>query len=252
MGHDDPFVAYATHKNIIQRQIHKSDPLYQSKGLVNASTLVIPCRHDLSVQQGIYHFNNIQRPNCKPCSECVKKCIQHRLRANNFTNIELYMDIWRSMNHRFHQRQIDPRVDLTKVSWSAFHATDWLMPLLTHLNDWREKMKEIEKNMGKIDRNLDITFVADFPGLTLENYISEDLNATIEVLNGQINVEIMSVNHTLNVGDKMKVSCVEGLVLFEMRTMGGCRLFFKHGGWLQNKPVGFISWKFLSFLEGIY
>ncbi len=69
-------------------------------------------------------------------------------------------------------------------------------------------MKDIEIKMGKIDRNLDITFVADFPGLMLENYISNDLNATIEVLNGQINVEINAQNYTLSVGDKMKACMV--------------------------------------------
>jgi vitamin K-dependent gamma-carboxylase len=136
------------------------------------------------------------------------KCIQERLKNNNFTNIELHMDIWRSMNHRFHQRQIDPKVDLTQAKWSPFEETRWLMPLLTNLSDWRTKMKDIEIKMGKIDRNLDITFVADFPGLMLENYISNDLNATIEVLNGQINVEINAQNYTLSVGDKMKACMV--------------------------------------------
>lgn len=36
------------------------------------------------------------------------KCIEKRLNAANYTDVELYFDVWRSMNHRFNQRQIDP------------------------------------------------------------------------------------------------------------------------------------------------
>lgn len=36
------------------------------------------------------------------------------------------------------------------------------MPLLTELSDWRTKLNEIE---DQLDDELDITFVADFPGM---------------------------------------------------------------------------------------
>lgn len=36
----------------------------------------------------------------------------------------------------------------------------------------------------------DLTFVADLPGLKLENYVSDLLSSSIEVLNGKINLEI--------------------------------------------------------------
>lgn len=72
------------------------------------------------------------------------RCIKDRLGRFGYEEIELHMDIWRSMNHRFNQRQIDPRVDLVKANWSPLENTQWLIPLMTDLSDWRTKMKEIE------------------------------------------------------------------------------------------------------------
>jgi vitamin K-dependent gamma-carboxylase len=76
------------------------------------------------------------------------QCIQERLRAFGYADVELYMDVWRSMNHRFNQRQLDPRVDLTKAKWHPFERTEWLMPLMTELSDWRSKMKTIEEKFS--------------------------------------------------------------------------------------------------------
>ena len=74
-------------------------------------------------------------------------CIKEKLHKHNFTDIELYMDVWRSMNHRFNQRQLDPRYDLARAEWSPFVQTKWLMPLLTELSDWREKIRQIESEI---------------------------------------------------------------------------------------------------------
>jgi len=93
------------------------------------------------------------------------------------------------MNHRFNQRQIDPRVDMIKAKWDPFKNTDWLMPLLSELSDWRVKMIEIERKLLNESQEFDLTFVADINGLRLENFISQSLNASIEVLNGEVNVE---------------------------------------------------------------
>jgi vitamin K-dependent gamma-carboxylase len=165
-------------------------------------------------------------------------CIKDRLHAYNYTNIELYIDVWRSMNHRFNQRQLNPRVDLIRAKWSPFENTEWLLPLLTELSDWRSKMIEIEDELIKQNRDYDLTFVADFPGLQLENFVSPHLNASIEVLNGKVNVEIESsindeasksqndnktknrtkkkpqkYNVTLSPGEKMKV---KGIIKFRV------------------------------------
>lgn len=103
------------------------------------------------------------------------------------------------------------------------------MPLLTELSDWRVKMTHIEKELAKENEEYDLTFVADFNGLKLENFISNSLNASIEVLKGVVNVEMEEaslplswnikpvtgarfstnhdrrVNRTLVAGEKIKV-----------------------------------------------
>lgn len=149
---------------------------------------------------------------------CIKDKLENQF---NYTNVELYLDVWRSMNHRFNQRQIDPRVNLFKAKWSPFEKTEWTIPLLTELSSWREKMKEIENRFHQNEKHYDLTFVADLNGLKLENYISSYLNSTIEVINGRVNVELEEIieeksdtiknptiirkNYTLNVGEKMQL-----------------------------------------------
>jgi vitamin K-dependent gamma-carboxylase len=106
------------------------------------------------------------------------------------------------MNHRFNQRQLDPRVDLAKAKWSPFEQTEWVIPLQTELSDWRSKLKEIEAKFREANRDFELTFIADLNGLKLENYISGYLNASIEVLKGQVNVEIEIEEDSSNAENK--------------------------------------------------
>ncbi|XP_043540937.1 vitamin K-dependent gamma-carboxylase-like [Chiloscyllium plagiosum] len=79
------------------------------------------------------------------------------------------------------------------------------MPLLVDLSPWRTKFDEIEKTL---DNQTDVVFIADFPGLHLENFVSEDLgNTSIQVLKGELVVELVSdkQNYTLKQGEKMQV-----------------------------------------------
>ena len=76
-------------------------------------------------------------------------------------------------------------------------------------------MKEIEEKYHQNDKHYDLTFVADLNGLKLENYISNYLNSTIEVINGRINVELEQIvedksetirkNYTLNIGEMLEL-----------------------------------------------
>lgn len=93
-------------------------------------------------------------------------CIKGKLKEHGYDDVELRFDIWRSMNGRFNQRQIDPRLDLlsSDVKWSPFTDTPWLQPLLTNLSDWRTRMQQIEADLSTKDQNVLVTFVADFPG----------------------------------------------------------------------------------------
>lgn len=132
-------------------------------------------------------------------------CLNQLLPRYNITDPEIYFDIWVSINERFQQRIFDPRVDIVKADWSPFQPNPWLMPLLVDLSPWRTKFQEIE---GTLDNQTEIVFIADFPGLHLENFVSEDLgNTSIQVLQGQINVEIVEdkTNYTLQAGEQAQV-----------------------------------------------
>ncbi|XP_046901014.1 vitamin K-dependent gamma-carboxylase [Hypomesus transpacificus] len=132
-------------------------------------------------------------------------CLNHHLPHYNISDPEIYFDIWVSINDRFQQRIFDPRVDIVKSDWSPFHPNPWLMPLLVDLSPWRTKFQEIE---GTLDNQTEIVFIADFPGLHLENYVSEDLgNTSVQVLQGQLSVEVVSENknYTLKTGEQMKL-----------------------------------------------
>uniref|UniRef100_A0A6Q2YCR2 Vitamin K-dependent gamma-carboxylase n=1 Tax=Esox lucius TaxID=8010 RepID=A0A6Q2YCR2_ESOLU len=132
-------------------------------------------------------------------------CLSHHLPHYNISDPEIYFDIWVSINERFQQRIFDPRVDIVKADWSPFRPNPWLMPLLVDLSPWRTKFQEIE---GSLDNQTEIVFIADFPGLHLENYVSEDLgNTSVQVLQGQLNVEIVDEkkNYTLQPGEKKQL-----------------------------------------------
>uniref|UniRef100_A0A671RPQ6 Vitamin K-dependent gamma-carboxylase n=1 Tax=Sinocyclocheilus anshuiensis TaxID=1608454 RepID=A0A671RPQ6_9TELE len=132
-------------------------------------------------------------------------CLSENLPRFNISDPEIYFDIWVSINDRFQQRIFDPRVDIVKADWSPFQTNSWLMPLLVDLSPWRTKFEAIE---GTLDNQTEVVFIADFPGLYLENYVSEDLgNTSVQVLVGQVNVEMMDEkkNYSLQPGEKMQI-----------------------------------------------
>lgn len=79
--------------------------------------------------------------------------------ADRHDNISVQMDIWGSLNGRFHQRLVDPNVDLLHAPWSPWSPVPWLLPLIRHLDWWRPVMVDAKRNT---DDNL--LFFADFPG----------------------------------------------------------------------------------------
>ena len=84
------------------------------------------------------------------------------------TDIAIFVDVWRSLNGRFQQRLIDPRVDILTAQWSPFQHTTWIMPLLAELTPWRQKLDDLEQtafNRSKsANGSTSVAFVADFPG----------------------------------------------------------------------------------------
>ncbi|XP_064619797.1 vitamin K-dependent gamma-carboxylase-like [Lineus longissimus] len=158
-------------------------------------------------------------------------CVQERLRDYNLTNIELYIDVWKSMNKRFQQRMFDPRVDILSAEWHPLEETRWLFPLLTSLSDWREKLRLISKELSKTSNDTDIVFVADFPGLMLENYVQDDFgNTSLSVLKGEVVVEVLqdkkkTKNITLKEGDETKLPAGQFHNVHTVSTTPSCYMY---------------------------
>lgn len=125
------------------------------------------------------------------------QCIQENLRSDfhenprssvlSSNNFSIYFDIWYSLNGRFHQRIYDPKVDFAKAQWHPFREPSFLLPLLTEYSYLRDEMKEIRRKVLHWNNRTNIVFFADFPQLTLENYILPEMdNVTIHVLLGTV------------------------------------------------------------------
>ncbi|NXM38668.1 VKGC carboxylase, partial [Gymnorhina tibicen] len=132
-------------------------------------------------------------------------CLSRLLPRYNVTEPQIYFDVWVSINERFQQRLVDPRVDLVRAPWSPWTPTPWLLPLLVDLSPWRQQLQELE---AQLDGHTDAVFIADFPGLYLENFVSEDLgNTSLRVLRGKVLVELVEQqqNHSLQEGEGMQL-----------------------------------------------
>ncbi|XP_040437349.1 LOW QUALITY PROTEIN: vitamin K-dependent gamma-carboxylase [Falco naumanni] len=132
-------------------------------------------------------------------------CLSRLLPRYNVSEPQIYFDIWVSINDRFQQRLVDPRVDLVRAPWSPWSRTPWLLPLLLELSPWRQRLQELEK---QLDGHTDAVFIADFPGLHLENFVSEDLgNTSLRVLRGEVLVELVEQHHnrSLREGEGMQL-----------------------------------------------
>ncbi|KAK3089183.1 hypothetical protein FSP39_001567 [Pinctada imbricata] len=136
-------------------------------------------------------------------------CIEDRLKKYEVENIELYFDVWKSMNNRFQQRMYDPRINLLGVEWSPFKEVSFSLPLLVDLSPWRSKLASMTEELTQASSYTDVTFVADFPGLYLENFVDADLgNTSITLLAGKIIVELTDQggkNITLEEGGSMQI-----------------------------------------------
>ncbi|XP_055972653.1 vitamin K-dependent gamma-carboxylase [Sorex fumeus] len=152
-------------------------------------------------------------------------CLSHLLPKYNVTEPQIYFDIWVSINDRFQQRIFDPRVDIVQAAWSPFRPTPWLQPLLMDLSPWRTKFQEIKNSL---DNYTDVVFIADFPGLHLENFVSEDLgNTSIQLLQGEVTVELLAEqkNQTLKEGEKMQLPAGEYHKVYTTSPTPSCYMY---------------------------
>ncbi|XP_015370925.1 PREDICTED: vitamin K-dependent gamma-carboxylase isoform X2 [Diuraphis noxia] len=100
-------------------------------------------------------------------------------------NMSVKMDIWGSLNGRFHQRLVDPNVDILHAPWSPWSSVPWLMPLIRHLDRWRPWIVNAKRSTDD-----DLLFFADFPGMTVMNVADdqEEITTTLAVLEGAVSV----------------------------------------------------------------
>lgn len=47
-------------------------------------------------------------------------CVQKRLAAQGINISALHLDVWKSLNGRFHQRVFDPTINILKAPWSPW------------------------------------------------------------------------------------------------------------------------------------
>ncbi|XP_061448528.1 vitamin K-dependent gamma-carboxylase isoform X2 [Rhineura floridana] len=152
-------------------------------------------------------------------------CLSQLLRNYNISQPEIYFDIWVSINDRFQQRLFDPRVDIVQAEWSPFQKTMWLKPLLVDLSPWRTKLQKIEDSL---DNQTEVVFIADFPGLHLENFVSEDLgNTSLHLLKGEVAVQFASAqkNYTLQEGDRIQLPPGEYHKVFTVSQEPSCYMY---------------------------
>ena len=61
-------------------------------------------------------------------------------------------------------RAVDPSVNMVTAEWNIFQPTQWMMPLLDQLSDWRGQLADIEKSLHTTSDQMDVVFISDFPG----------------------------------------------------------------------------------------
>ncbi|KAL1395754.1 hypothetical protein pipiens_011011 [Culex pipiens pipiens] len=123
-------------------------------------------------------------------ARCIDRNMRQEYAATDrkkMTNFSVHFDIWCSLNGRFLQRIFNPQVDILTAEWSPFKPVDWLLPLLHEFTEMRTKIEHMTRDVHTWSNTSDVLFVADFPGLTLDNYIVPEMdNVTLTILEGSV------------------------------------------------------------------
>jgi vitamin K-dependent gamma-carboxylase len=143
------------------------------------------------------------------------QCIKENLRADfhenprsvlSSTNFSIYFDIWCSLNGRFQQRIYDPKADLGEVKWHPFIKPSFTLPLLQEYSHLRKEIAEISKNVYSWNNYTNLKFFADFPLLTMENYVVPEMdNVTLTVLHGAVKFKQQNYTKALSKGQSVLV-----------------------------------------------
>lgn len=136
-------------------------------------------------------------------AHCINRKLEHDLKSYNNS---IYIDVWCSLNGRFQQRIFQPNVNILKEKWSPFSYTSWTKPLLHSFTFMRPKLIEIRNEVLKWSSYSDVIFVADFPKMQVDHYVSNDLvNVTLFVLEG-----VIAVRNTNTVDKRSNIRLSKG------------------------------------------
>lgn len=118
-------------------------------------------------------------------AQCLSKHAleDDRLRRSlTSNNLSVYFDVWCSLNGRFQQRIFDPTVDVVRAGWQPWRRTSWILPLLNDLIEYRSEIRD-----SYVTDNSEVLYVADFPGMSAQHFVSAELNnVSLTVLQGTI------------------------------------------------------------------
>ncbi|KAK2580809.1 hypothetical protein KPH14_011543 [Odynerus spinipes] len=141
---------------------------------------------DMARQYAFCLKDNILRQKGETLNKNLRREEREKWRKLS-SNLSIYIDAWCSLNGRFQQRIFDPNVDMLTVDWHPFKSVSFVMPLLTQYNSYRYKLDEIQRDVYSWSNYTDVLFVADFPNMSLENYIGDDFtNVSLTVLEGEV------------------------------------------------------------------
>ena len=138
--------------------------------------------------------------------------------------------------------QLDPRVDLVTAPWYPTSDTPWLMPLLVELSPWRARLEELKKESSESNNSTTVVFVADFPGLSLENFIAEDIEANITVLSGLVSVEANGKNVTLAANETFSLPENDTHIVYTISETPSCYMYISYNKtWTNMTEDDFIK-----------
>lgn len=129
-----------------------------------------------------------------------------------------------------------------------------MRPLLTELSPWRETLVKI-KSVTRQDNATDIVFVADFPGLYLENYITPAIKSNVTVLQGTVIVEQDNENVTVRKNETLEIDANATHKVYTIGNEPSCYMYiYENTTWsnlteeeiMKSDPGIFIPFNFVS------
>ena len=128
-----------------------------------------------------------------------------------------------------------------------------MRPLLTKLSPGRETLKKIKSEIRE-DNSTDIVFVADFPGLHLENYIAPEIKSNVTVLQGTVIVEQNNKNVTVKKNETLDIDANVTHKVYTVGNEPSCYMYiYENTTWrnlteeeiIKSDPGTFICFKFV-------